>query len=720
MKSATQSNSTIASWFANLKVGRKFSVAFTVVGAVTAVTSLLNLQQLRALHEEASTVTDRWVPAITASSDLQRAVAVYRTDAFEFVLSVDTLRRSRARVATARSEVATARAILQQRLTTPDAAKQLDAFDRAWTGFSVTTDAAVDASEKGRRNDASLMVAQAVPMAEGAYEVLEQMVQSERTATAAVGVRATAAYDRAFWVSLGSLALCVAVCLVAATMMTRAVVRPIQAVVARADRLRANCIAGIERIAAGMARGDLSGTLEATTEPLDIDTTDELGDLARTVNGIIGTCQASITSLNAAQRSVIAIVEESASLNAAAEGGDLSRRAATDRHHGSYRDLALGINRVMDAVSVPLREASTVLQRIADRDLTARMSGTYHGEYVALQDALNAAVTNLDQALDDVASAAEQVAGAGTEISVGSDALAYGAADQAASLEQTTSSLTELSSMARLNAQHASDARALAGRAREIATEGVAEMTELSTAMVLITKSSGDTAKIVRTIDEIAFQTNLLALNAAVEAARAGDAGRGFAVVAEEVRSLAIRSAEAAKSTAVLIEESVKHAQTGNRLNGVVQAKLVEINGQVQSLSAVIGEIASTSEQQAQGVDQLTSAASQMNSTTQSVASNAEEAASAAVELSSQARTMQDLVQSFVISSSRSQRPSAKPAKSTKAVKPVKPTANLSFKSAGKPTVKPAAKSLAARAEALIPLDDDDDNFDDDAILSVF
>lgn len=657
------------SWFANQKVGRKFSVAFSAVAAVSAITSLLNLQQLRTLHEQAASVNERWVPAIIASSDLQRAVAAYRTDAFEFVLSADTLRRSRTRVTVSRREVATARALLQQRLTTPDAAKQLEAFDRAWIGFSVTADAAVDASEKGRGSDAALMVAQAAPMAEGAYVVVERMVQSVRTATAVAGRHATAAYDRAFWVSVGSLVICILVCVVAATMITRAVVRPIQAVVSRAERLRANCISGIERIAAGMARGDLTGTLEATTTPLDINTPDELGDLARTVNDIIATCQASIASLNAAQRSVIAIVEESASLNAAAEGGDLSRRADTARHQGSYGDLALGINRVMDAVSVPLRDASHVLQRIAARDLTARMTGTFRGEYIALQDALNAAVANLDQALDDVAAAAEQVSGAGAEISAGSDALAYGAADQAASLEETTSSLTELSSMARLNAQHAGDARALAGRAREIATEGVSEMNELSTAMELITKSSGDTAKIVRTIDEIAFQTNLLALNAAVEAARAGDAGRGFAVVAEEVRSLAIRSAEAAKNTAVLIEQSVKHAQTGSRLNGVVHAKLVEINGQVQSLSAVIGEIANTSEQQAQGVDQLTAAASQMNATTQSVASNAEEAASAAVELSSQARTMQDLVQSFVISSSRSHHQSAGSATRRKATR---------------------------------------------------
>ncbi|MBL0937997.1 MAG: HAMP domain-containing protein [Gemmatimonadaceae bacterium] len=432
--------------------------------------------------------------------------------------------------------------------------------------------------------------------------------------------------------------------------LTRAILAPLAEISDRAGKLSRNCIAGIERIASGMSRGDLTGTLEATTTPIDVRTQDELGELAGTINGIIATCQASIGSLNAAQRSVLAIVSDARTLNAAAESGNLAERADLSRHQGTYGELASGINRVMDSVSAPLREASLILQRVADRDLSARMSGAYVGEYRALQDALNAAVTNLDQALQEVAASAEQVASAGTQISAGSDALAHGAADQAASLEETTSSLTEVASMAKLNANNASEAQALATTARQIVDQGVQDMTQMSHAMDQISRSSTETAKIVKTIDEIAFQTNLLALNAAVEAARAGDAGKGFAVVAEEVRSLAIRSAEAAKNTAQLIEDSVRHAQAGRQYNTVVNSKLLEIKSQVQALSVVVGEITSTSAQQAQGLNQLTEAAAQMNSTTQSVASNAEESASAAVELSSQAQTLQDMVNSFVIS----------------------------------------------------------------------
>ena len=498
--------------------------------------------------------------------------------------------------------------------------------------------------------------------------------------------------------------------------LVNTVIAPLAVIMDRAGRLHRNCIAGIERIASGMARGDLTGKLEATTTLIDVKTDDELGEVATTLNSIINTCQASINSLNAAQRNVLAIVTDAGALNAAAAAGDLSHRADLSKYSGSFGELAGGINRLLDNVSGPLREASSVLQKVAARDLSARMEGHYAGEFVDMQEALNAAVTNLDQALAEVSAAAEQVAGAGIEISSGSDALAHGAADQAASLEETTSSLTELASMAKLNAQNAAQARALATSARDIVTQGVHEMSQLSTAMDLITKSSADTAKIVKTIDEIAFQTNLLALNAAVEAARAGDAGKGFAVVAEEVRSLAIRSAEAAKTTSTLIEDSVRHAHTGNTLNHVVNEKLVEINTQIVNLGEVIGEIANTSAAQSDGVSQLTGAATQMNATTQSVASNAEESASAAVELASQAQTMQDLVGSFVITGMTPRGRSTRPAPSQN--RPVAAPARAGSKPPAKFAAKPSASRSASRASAadLISFDDSDDT----SVLSVF
>jgi methyl-accepting chemotaxis protein len=219
---------------------------------------------------------------------------------------------------------------------------------------------------------------------------------------------------------------------------------------------------------------------------------------------------------------------------------------------------------------------------------------------------------------------------------------------QEAGLEETSSSLEEMSSMTKRNADNAQQANSLAGEAHKSASGGAEAMGRMSTAIADIQKSSDETAKIIKVIDEIAFQTNLLALNAAVEAARAGEAGKGFAVVAEEVRNLAMRSAEAAKNTSTLIEESVKNSNNGVDIATEVVKVLDEIVGSVSKTTELVGEISAASQEQAQGIDQVNTAVSQMDKVTQQNAANAEESASAAEELSAQAEQMNDAVQELM------------------------------------------------------------------------
>jgi methyl-accepting chemotaxis protein len=204
--------------------------------------------------------------------------------------------------------------------------------------------------------------------------------------------------------------------------------------------------------------------------------------------------------------------------------------------------------------------------------------------------------------------------------------------------------------MTKRNATNAKEARSLSEGTRASSERGMESMKRLSESINKIKASSDATAKIVKTIDEIAFQTNLLALNAAVEAARAGDAGKGFAVVAEEVRNLAMRSAEAAKNTTNLIEESVNNAEGGVAINQEVLKNLDEINGQIHKVNQVMAEIAAASDRQSHGVDQINTAVEQMNQVTQQTAANAEESSSAAEELSSQSQEMLSMVSSFQLS----------------------------------------------------------------------
>ena len=228
-----------------------------------------------------------------------------------------------------------------------------------------------------------------------------------------------------------------------------------------------------------------------------------------------------------------------------------------------------------------------------------------------------------------------------------SHALADGSSAQAASLEQTSASLEELTSMTKRNAESAQQAKLAATQSRTSADAGAEHMHAMASAMNAIKASSDDIAKIIKTIDEIAFQTNILALNAAVEAARAGEAGMGFAVVAEEVRALAQRSARAAKETAAKIEDSVNKSQQGAQINADVAKSFETIQQQIRSLDTLVGEIATASHEQMQGIAQVTQAVAQMDRVTQSNAGSAEETAAASQELNAQASVLSEAVASL-------------------------------------------------------------------------
>ena len=247
------------------------------------------------------------------------------------------------------------------------------------------------------------------------------------------------------------------------------------------------------------------------------------------------------------------------------------------------------------------------------------------------------AIAALNDGSDQVATASGQVSSSSLE-------LAEGSSEQAASLEEASSSLEEMASMAKQSADNASQADSLMKDAKNTVGKATNSMAELTTSMEEIGKASEETSKIIKRIDEIAFQTNLLALNAAVEAARAGEAGSGFAVVADEVRNLAMKAADAARDTAGLIEGTIKKINDGSTLVGRTGEAFSEVATGTAKVGELIGEIAAASQEQAQGINQINQAVSDMDKVTQQVAANAEESASASEEMSAQSQQMKGLV----------------------------------------------------------------------------
>jgi len=251
----------------------------------------------------------------------------------------------------------------------------------------------------------------------------------------------------------------------------------------------------------------------------------------------------------------------------------------------------------------------------------------------------------LTQAVTELSEGAEQVSSASGQVSGSSQSLAQGASEQAASLEETSASSAEMAAMTRKNAENSQQAAQFMTAVSQRVVEANSTLGGMITSMQEIGASSGKISKIIKVIDEIAFQTNILALNAAVEAARAGEAGMGFAVVADEVRNLAQRSAQAAKDTAALIEDSILKSSEGSTKLGAVAASIHAITEGANKVKTLVDEVDASSKEQAQGIEQISKAVAQMDEVTQRTAANAEESASASEELNAQSQALMAVVE---------------------------------------------------------------------------
>ncbi|WP_394003166.1 methyl-accepting chemotaxis protein [Luteimonas sp. WGS1318] len=371
------------------------------------------------------------------------------------------------------------------------------------------------------------------------------------------------------------------------------------------------------------------------------------GDLSRDMRRLPGQRARLHEALDAVKANMGAVNGEIAHLAEAAARGDFSARGDQSRYSFAFAEMIEALNRLMQQADGGLSDVGRIMGAIADGDLSQRVDARYYGAFGQLADDANRTVAQLTDVVRGIQQSALSIDTAAGEIAAGNDDLSRRTESQAANLEETAASMEELTSTVRQNADHARQANELARSAAEVAGEGGRAVEQVVATMASIDAASARIGAIIGVIDGIAFQTNILALNAAVEAARAGEQGRGFAVVASEVRTLAQRSAEAAREIKQLIGESVSRVREGSSQVAVAGNTMAQVLTSVDRVTEIMAEISAASQEQSSGIDQVNQTVMQLDETTQQNAALVEEATAAARSLADQAQQLTRAVATF-------------------------------------------------------------------------
>ena len=711
-------------WFQNLSITRKLVLAFCSTGLLTLLLALFAVWRMNVADSQIEQVNNNWMPAVQQLGEMRAQLGEFRT----FEQAQLNYQGDTAQLADYDKRMADTRKLIEAAEKAYDdieadySADELALYNKMKelrAGYFHAHEriaAAIAADDFATA--ASISSGDSRKLRRALFDQLKQLSQYNQDQLTKQTVQSQQAHDR----SVAAILIGLAVALLLAAALGWAIIRAIMVPLADAVRVADDVAAGkldrridtarrdeVGKLLQSMQRmqtqlqavigaqremarqhdaGMISHRMDETSFPgdygvmvkesnalvnshiqlilsaLEIIKRYANGDLSVDIERLPGEKAVMTDAVDAVKTSLSAINSEIKHLAGAAAQGDFSVRGDAAAYQHDFRDMVSSLNQLMETTDGNLSELSKLLQAIARGDLTVRMQGDFHGVFADMRDDANATVGQLTDIVGRIQHAASSINLAATEIATGNSDLSRRTEQQAANLEETAASMEELTSTVRQNAEHARQANQLAIGAHGVASQGGTVVGQVVTTMSAIEASSKKIADIISVIDGIAFQTNILALNAAVEAARAGEQGRGFAVVASEVRTLAQRSAAAAKEIKGLIDDSVGKVGEGSVLVQQAGTTMDEIVTSVQRVTDIMAEISAASQEQSAGIDQVNQTVMQMDETTQQNAALVEEATAAARSMEDQATQLTEAVAVFRIAADDARKSSGKTAAS--------------------------------------------------------
>jgi len=590
-------------WFLNLKTGQKLALAFGLCLALATLVGGVAISRMGQMNGTTQLINSDSVAGLKCVAQLTNDSKLFRILQFEHVLETDDnkMRQLESQMADFRGQVNQDITDYQATTNEADDKANIAELKNRWDAYLSYYDQVVDFSHKNDFKHASQILNG--PASDAFKKVSDQVdtitIWNSKHAEKLVGV-ASGTYNSAKITVVILLSLAIALGIGLAIMVTKMIVSRLKEVSESLNGLTSINLTNLGTAVDALAVGDLSATVVTNVKPLAVDTREEFGALATTVNAMIHRTDVTIGSFVKAQESLRVMA-------------------------GAADEVANG-------------NLTVAVKPQSDKDV--------------LGNAVDKMVKNLSKLIAQTRHAAENIGNSAEEVSAGNRDLSQRTEEQASSLEETAASMEEMTSTVKQNADNSRQANQLAAHARELAEKGGTVVGEAVSAMGEINQGSKKIAEIISVIDEIAFQTNLLALNASVEAARVGEQGRGFAVVAAEVRNLAGRSATAAKEIKSLVGDTVQKVQDGSDLVNQSGNQLGEIVGAVKKVADIIAEISAASIEQSAGIEQVNRAVMQMDQMTQQNAALVEEAAATSASMAHLANDLQALVGTFKLDAS--------------------------------------------------------------------